>query len=306
MKFEFMVLGANSATPMPGRFSSSFLVNYNENLILIDCGEGAQIKMSQFGVKRSKIDHILISHLHGDHVFGLPGLINSFNLNQRKSPLNIYGPMGIEHFVTQILSSTKAFIGFDLVFHEISVPEYQFIFIAHGVTVHAFPLQHRIPTYGYHISETHKQVNINPAAIEKFNLSIEEIRRVKENKSIWRNGKEIESDLLTLPSKPLRRFAYCSDTLYDEGIIPYIKGVNLLYHEATYLNDLVIKARERMHSTAYEAATIARLAEIETLVIGHYSSRYRDLSLFVDEAKQKFTNTRLAIEGSIFAVGSHS
>jgi ribonuclease Z len=153
------------------------------------------------------------------------------------------------------------------------------------------------------MSETNRQANINPLAITQYSLSVNEIKRVKENKSIWREGKEIGSHQLTLPPKPLRKFAYCSDTIYDEEIIQYIKGANLIYHEATYLHDLATKARERMHSTAYEAASIAYLAKAETLVIGHYSSRYRVLAPFLDEAKQKFENTHLAIEGSKYSVG---
>lgn len=260
--------------------------------------------MSQFGIRRSRIDHILISHLHGDHIFGLPGLINSFNLNQRKKPLNIYGPIGIRDYLDSIFRVTQAFLGYEVLIHEIGEPRFHPLFSEAGVLVHAFPMQHRIPTYGYLITESEKQANINPEAIDRYNLTVDEIKRIKADLPVWRDGQPIDVGLLTLPPKKPRSIAYCSDTIYDESLIHYIEGVDLLYHEATYLHDLASKASDRMHSTAQEAATIAKKASVNTLLIGHYSSRYKDLTPFLEEAQLVFQNTLLALEGRTFPVGS--
>jgi len=300
--FCLKVLGANSATPMPGRYPSSFVLQYDQQLMLIDCGEGAQIKMSEFKVKHSKLDYIFISHLHGDHIFGLPGLFSSLSLNGREKPIDIYGPIGIHRFLKAMAEVTGGQARHDINIHELDGTTSHQLGSINGLAVSAFPLKHRVPTLGYRFDEELRPHNIDSLAIERYNLSVEEIKAIKKGDSVMREDKLIPMDLLTLPSAPLRSFAYCSDTVYDPSIIPHIEGVDLLYHEATYLHDLEDKARERMHSTAYEAAEIAKSAMVRHLVIGHYSGRYKDLSVMTDEARLTFANTSLAEEGKEFYI----
>ncbi len=304
MRFALTVLGANSATPMPGRFPSSFVLNHHETLFLIDCGEGAQIKMSEFGIRRSRIDHVFISHLHGDHIFGLPGFINSYNLNNRTRPLYLYGPAGLSQFVNHIIDSTRARLSFELVFEEIQGKQYRKILDLPLLEVFAFPLVHRMPTYAYKFVEKHKPLNIRPEAIEKWSMSFAEIQEVKSGGDLLRNGQVITNGQLVLPPANRRSFVYCSDTMFTKTIIPYIQGCDLMYHEATYLHDLAKKARERMHSTAYEAAEIASLGRVKSLLIGHYSSRYKDLQPLLEEARSVFEHSYLATEGSVHHIGT--
>jgi ribonuclease Z len=295
-------LGANSATPMSHRFPSSFVLNYSDHLYLIDCGEGSQIKMSQFGVKRSRINHIFISHLHGDHIFGLPGFINSLNLNGRKDPLEIFGPVGLQDYLLTIFRLTAAHVSFEIIFHELESPTYQRIAVDGDMEIFAFPLKHRILTFGYLFIERKKEYKLNPLAIDQYQLTVEEMKMAKLGKSINRLDLVIKNEDLTLPKVPDKSFAYCSDTIYDEEIIPYITGANTLYHEATYLHDLADQARQRMHATADEAARIAHMAAVNTLIIGHYSSRYKNLQPLVDEARAVFPNTHLALEGQHYTI----
>jgi len=304
--FYFQTLGENSAVPFANRFPSSFILGNQEGLCLIDCGEGSQIKMSEFHVRRNKIDHILISHLHGDHIFGLPGFINSLALNGRKKALHITGPIGIKNYIEQVLSTTNSQLPFELHWKELTDSVVTELGIANGLKVVAFPLLHRIPTFGYRFTEVIVGRNINPEAIGKFELNIPEILQVKQGLPISRKGLEIELDEVLLPPRKARSFAYCSDTVYHPEVVPNIKNVDLLYHEATYLHESHVKAQKYMHSTAQEAATIARAAAVGKLLIGHYSSRYNNLSLLQEEARMTFQNSHLALQGEIHAIESIS
>lgn len=301
--FSFKVLGANSATPLPGRFPSSFVLQYNQRLMLIDCGEGAQIKMSQFKVKRSKLDYIFISHLHGDHIFGLPGFFNSLSLNGRVDPITIYGPKGIRLFLETLRDVTGGRAGHDIIIHELDGSITHDLGIINGLKVSAFPLQHRVPTLGYRFDEEPRQPGLSTEALATYRITIDEIKLLKQGIPIKRDGQVIPIEAVTKAPLPLRSFAYCSDTVYDPSIIPHIEAVDLLYHEATYLHELADKARERMHSTSIEAAMIARDALVKELIIGHYSGRYKDLSVMTDEAKTVFSETQLALEGEEFEIG---
>ena len=301
--FSFKVLGANSATPMPGRFSSSFVLEYNQRLMLIDCGEGAQVKMSQFKVRRSKLDHIFISHLHGDHIFGLPGLFSSLSLNGRVDPITIYGPKGLRLFLETMRDVTGGHAGHEIIIYELDGHKTHDIGLVNGLNVSALPLEHRVPTLGYRFDEEPRPPGLSTEALAKYSITIDEIKLIKQGIPIQRDRRVIPIKEVTKEPVPLRSFAYCSDTVYDPSIIPHIKGVDLLYHEATYLHELVDKARERLHSTALEAAMIARDANVKDLVIGHYSGRYKDLSVMTDEAKTVFVRTLLAVEGAEFEIG---
>ena len=300
--FYLITLGANSASPLPGRFPSSFVLNHNHNLCLIDCGEGCQIKLSEFGVKRSRINNIYISHLHGDHIFGLPGLLHSFNLNGRKTPIHITGPQGIKTFVDTVATTISASYNYEINFTELESDQIHELAPTEGLQVTAFPLKHRIPTFGYLFTESPLPLNINVDAIEKYRLTIEEIRLIKSGKEIIRGKNKIPASQLTAPKSRLRSFAYCSDTLYDPTLTKVLVNVDVLYHEATYTHDLMDKARERMHSTARQAAELAKSAEVSHLIIGHYSSRYRDLSVLLEEAQDVFPNTSIAYEGTRFDI----
>ncbi len=299
MKFELLVLGANSATPVPGRFPSSFVLNHEEHLYLIDCGEGSQIKMSEYHVKRSRIDHIFISHLHGDHIFGLPGFLNSYSLNRREKPLHIYGPVGLRDFISTCFRVTGNPVHYELHIHELQAEQVHDLGLIDRLSVTAFPLRHRIPTFGYRFTEVHLEYNIDPAAIKKYNLSIDEILAAKKGQDIVRSENYlIKNQDLVLPPKPARSFAYVSDTVYHPPIVEHVQDVNLIYHEATYMHNMAEQARDRMHATTIEAAMIAEQAGAQALAIGHYSSRYKELSGYLAEAQLTFQNTHLALSGS--------
>lgn len=296
------MLGANSALPTPSRFSSSFVLNYNHKLFVLDCGEGAQIKMSEYGIRRSKIQHIFITHLHGDHIYGLPGLLTSFNLNGRTDLLNIYGPTGIKDYVEHMVRITGGSIAYPIIYREIEGGESMDLGIIDGLSVKAIPMVHRIPTYGYIFREHHAKRNMKSDAIRAYGLSVEEIKLAQNGADITRDETVIANDKLTHGPKPSRSFAYCTDTKYEPEIVPHVSKVDLLYHEATYLDVLRDKAHERMHATAKEAAQIAHMAGVKKLIIGHYSSRYKDLSPLLDEAKIEFDNTQLAIGGETHSI----
>ena len=301
-EFSFTVLGANSATPMKNRFPSSFILRYNTHRFLLDCGEGSQIKMSEFGIRRSKIDHIFISHLHGDHIFGLPGFLNSYNLQGRTRPLNIIGPKGIRNYLLSIQELTGAQSSFDVVFRELEGESPIDLGEIHGLHVTAIPLRHRIATFGYRFDETAEKININPDTIGKYSLSIEEIVAIKKGEKVVRDGVELDRSELIFPIPPRRSFAYCTDTVYFPELVHMIKGCSTIYHEATYTHDLVEKAIERSHSTAKQAAMIAHDASVHQLIIGHYSSRYKDLQVLENEARIVFQNSRVALEGEVYHI----
>lgn len=300
--FYFQVLGANSALPAAGRFPSSFILGHHNQLYLIDCGEGTQIKMSEYHIKRSRIGHIFISHMHGDHVLGLPGLLNSFSLNGRKEDLTIIGPSGIKKYIEGVLTSTYSHLSYNITYNELEIQGHKDLGRIGHLNVIAYSLDHRIPTCGYRFTEIIEGYNINSLSIKEFNLTIAEIKLAKQGKDIQRDNVLIPNSRLTLPQAEPRSFSYCSDTAYAPNILPHIEQSTLIYHEATYLKDKKEMARERKHSTAEEAATIAKMANVDQLVIGHYSSRYKDLTPLLVEARTKFHNTELAEEGRVYRI----
>ncbi len=300
---DLVVLGANSALPLAGRFSSSFVLRTANRYFLIDAGEGCQMKLGQFKIKRSRISHVFISHMHGDHIFGLPGLITSFNLNNRKEDLNIVGPVGIKKYINVVLEVSRSVTNFELNITELDNKGLQQILRIDGIKISSFPLHHRISTFGYLFEEIVKEFNVFPDKIKEYNLTIKEIKAAKKGKNIIRgDGKKINFKEITyIKNEPLS-FAYCSDTIFDPSLVKYISEVDLLYHEATYLHELKDQAKLRMHSTSQEAAEIAKRARVNKLIIGHYSSRYKDLGVLKREACKTFTNTEIAEEGKIFSI----
>ena len=301
MALALSILGCNSAIPTMDRLTTSQALSSDNKIYLIDCGEGVQIRLNQLKIKKNKIHEVFISHLHGDHFFGLPGLITSLNLSGRTIPLKIYGPVGLQHYVETLSEIGALYLNYDLDIIEISTDKFQQIHEDSNISVFSFPLKHRIPTTGFLFKEKDRLRNINPESISKYALTFEEIKLLKNGADIHRPDESvIKYQEHTFLSNTAQSYAFCSDTIYDESIIDYISGVDVLYHEATYLHDLSDKARERMHSTALEAARIAKKAKVGKLILGHYSSRYKELSPFEDEARSIFPETELAMDGKIF------
>lgn len=303
MHFSVRILGANSAVPNKDRFPSSQCITIGQERLIIDCGEGVQINLTAYKIKRSKINHILISHMHGDHVYGLPGLLSSLNLGGRTSPLTLIGPRGLKDYVQIVLQSTHVSLEYPLIFKELGHDSGKILITSLStVDVFAFPLTHRIPTFGYLIAEKHERVNIKPEQIQKYKLDIEQIKAVKNGEDVrLENGETIPNEELVIKRRP-RAYAYCSDTAFDPGIAEHIEEVDLLYHESTYLHELKEKADKHKHSTALEAGKIAKLAKVNKLIIGHYSSRYDDLEVLENEAKLEFQNSRVVRQGDEFII----
>jgi ribonuclease Z len=300
-KFEVTVLGSNAALPQEDRHTSSQIINFNENLFLVDCGEGTQLRLSDLNIKRNRISHIFISHLHGDHSYGLPGLLTSFNHFSRTKDLNVYGVKGIKKFILDIFDNSYAFLDYQLIIHEFLDDKQYLIFEDEHMAISCFPLDHRVPTIGYKFVEK-PYSNINPDTIEKYQLSINEIKAIKKNIPIHRNGKRLAQDELLTSYNELRGYAYMSDTKYNLDSLAYIEGVTTLYHEATYLHVLLDKAVERGHSTAHQAATFAELAKVKKLLMGHFSSRYDKRQVFRDEAQKIFKNSFVVKDGLEYQV----
>ncbi len=304
MQFELTLLGTGAALPMPGRFTSAQVLNVNNHLYLIDCGEGTQMRLTTFQVKRSKIGQIFISHLHGDHFYGLMGLLTSFALNDRSQPLDIFSPSGLEEIIQVMLHYQGSGASpYEIRFHVVDTTQHQKIFEDHQLEVYSIPLQHRIPTSGYLFREKPRPRNILPEKIAQYNIPFSEIKKIKAGADFkLSDGTYIPNAALTVePSLP-RSYAYCSDTMYAPEIIHYIKGVDILYHEATFLQEDEAIARDNSHSTTHQAATIAKAAAVKQLVIGHFSSRYKDASLFQQEAQSIFPNTVGGEDGMVVEV----
>lgn len=303
MSFTVTILGTNAAYPTQDSITSAQILNINEHLYLIDCGEGTQMKMQQYGVRRNRINAIFISHLHGDHLYGLPGVLTSFGHFQRSKPLSIFGPKGIKEYVEVTLRLSQAYIGFEIHIIEINDASLQKIYEDAYIDVYAFPLTHRIPTFGYRFTEKIGLSKIRPEKIEEYQLSYEDIKCIKKGQDLQLTNKNIiKNEELTYPKPKGRSFAYCSDTMYDENIIPYISNVDILYHEATYLEDMEEQAGERMHSTSTQAAKIAQKGDVGQLILGHFSTRYKPLDLFLTQSKSVFSDSHLGIEGHIFEI----
>ncbi|WP_235296975.1 ribonuclease Z [Portibacter marinus] len=303
MSLKLTILGCNSAIPTLQRFTTSQVLSTERKNYLIDCGEGTQIRIKDLKIKKSRIHEIFISHLHGDHFFGLPGLLTSFTLNGRTDRLTLFGPIGLVKFIEVLKDIGSLYLSFPLEIIEIQAYTEEVIFEDQFLTVHTIPLKHRVPTTGFLFKEKIKERNIIPEKIKEYQLTIPEIQKAKKGENIIReNGKVLQNDELTNDPPPPKSYAFCSDTTYDPGLVKIVKNVDLLYHEATYLDELKEKAKERGHSTAKQAANIAVQANVKKLIIGHYSSRYRDLTSLQEEAQSVFPNVALAKDGEQFVI----
>ena len=295
MSTYLTILGYNSAIPTVKSAPTAQFLEMEERCFLIDCGEGTQVQLRKAKAKFSKINHIFISHLHGDHVFGLPGLISSFRLLGRETPLHVYGPKGIKEMMETIFRITETHQGFEVVFHELSSKKSEKVYEDNRVEVFTIPLDHRIYCNGYLFKEKPKERHLNMQEISKYpEIEICDYHNLKRGKNIQlSDGYILKNENLTKPAEPSVSYAFCSDTRYLESIIPIIKNVDVLYHEATFLHDLKKMADYTGHSTALEAAKIARKANVKKLILGHFSNRYNDLSVFLNEACEIFPETYL-------------
>lgn len=303
LSFELTVLGCSSATPTSSRHPTAQVLNVHERFFLIDCGEAAQIQLRRFKIKIQRIDHIFISHLHGDHYLGLPGLLGTMHLLGRDKELHLYSPPGLKEIIDTNHEHSKTFLKYDLVFHVLDRKTGTRIFEDAQLTVETIPMNHRIPCYGFLFREKEPLRNIIGEKIIEYNIPVQQIHEIKKGKDfISPEGKQISNSELTLPPSPSRSYAYCSDTLYNETFIEQIKNVNMLYHEATFTDDMADRAIATHHCTAKQAGIIAQKANVKRLIIGHYSARYHDIDVLLNEAKQVFNNTVLAIEGETYKV----
>lgn len=301
--FEVTILGSGAAIPTLQRNPSSQFINCNDRYILIDCGEGTQHQLRKFGVKFQKINHILISHLHGDHFFGLVGLLSSMHLLGRDVGIIVYGPEELEFIVRSQLEIGGAKLNFSVTFIVLNGKEYRLLFEDNRIEIWAFPLNHRIPTNGFRINEKPHEFQLDGDKFKESDLSLTYIPAFKKGIDIeLQDGTVYLASDYTFPPKETTSYAYCSDTLYDEKIIPYIEGVNVLYHEATFLEDMKQRAKETMHSTAIQAATIAKKANVDQLLLGHLSARYTNSTLHEFEAKTIFENCEVVEDGKVYRV----
>lgn len=302
MSFEVSILGSSSALPTSKRYPTAHLLHVDERFFLIDCGEGTQIQMRRFGINASRIHHIFISHLHGDHVFGLFGLMSTLGMLGRKVPLHIYGPKRLKEMIRDHLRLFGP-LPYEVEVHPVPSRDTPYIYEDDKISVRAVPLKHRTITFGYLFREKERPLNIRKESIAEFALGIAEIARAKRGEDLIReDGTRIPNDRLTLPPYQPRSYAYISDTLFDRGVTEVIRGVDLLFHEATFSGKDEKLAAETFHSTAPQAATIALEAEAGKLLIGHFSSRYRDPGVLVEEAREIFSRTYGVNDGEVYSV----
>jgi len=295
------ILGCFSATPRVNTNPTSQVLDIKNHLFLIDCGEGTQIQLRKSKVKFSRIKHIFISHLHGDHYFGLVGLISTFRLLTREADLHIYGPNGLKEVITLQMKLSGSWTNYKLIFHELTSKKSELIFEDDKVEVHTIPLDHRIYTNGFLFKEKCNERKLNIEAAEDANIDVAFYRKLKQGFDVENNkGKLIKNQEVTFSGPKLMSYAFCSDTAYNEAIIPLIKDVDVLYHESTFLDKNEKLAAPTKHSTAKQAASIAKEAKVGKLILGHFSTRYDDLSVFKKEAQTIFKNVELAEDGKKF------
>lgn len=303
MSFDVLLLGTGAAVPERGRHPSCQVIHIGDHWFLLDCGEGAQERLNIAGVPKSKIDHIFISHLHGDHFFGLIGLLTTFMLSGREKALHLYAPEGLQAIVDIQLKYGGASLSYPIHYHVLDTSRHNCIYQDSFVEIHTLPLLHRIPCAGFLFREKPKPLNIRKEKIEEYQLTITQIKQAKLGLDITLDdGQVVPFQALTLAPIPPRAYAYCSDTAYHPPLVSLIKGVDLLFHEATFAEDMIDHAAKTGHSTARQAAEIARQAGVKTLLIGHFSPRYPDEAILAKEAASVFPNTLAGKEGQWYAV----
>lgn len=298
---KLTILGCYAATPRTLTNPTSQVLEVKNQMFLIDCGEGTQVQLRKHKIKFSRIDHIFISHLHGDHFFGLPGLVSTFRLLGREKELNIYGPKGIKQAITLLLKLGDSWTNYPLRFHELSSQESELIFENDKVTVHTIPLDHRIYTNGFLFREKLAERKLNVEAVQYYEIDKAYFNNIKKGKDIVTEMGEIipNKELTFDPPKPTS-YAFCSDTAYKPAMVSLIKDVDCMYHEATFLESEAHLANKTKHATAKEAARIAYQASVGKLILGHYSTRYASIDMFKKEASTEFDAVELADDGKVF------
>jgi ribonuclease Z len=303
LSFKITILGSSGALPAYGRYTTSQLVEVQSRHFLVDCGEGAQMQLMRLQANFHRINHIFISHLHGDHYLGLMGLVFTMHLQRRVNDLHIYSHRGLDEIITTHLRYSRSAPSFKIIFHLLEKGLREVIYDDDALTVETIPLSHRIRCSGFLFREKAKPRRIDKTKLPP-DLLIQQIAGLKNGHDVVSEEGVVlyTNESLTLEPKKSRSYAYCSDTAFDEGLSFQLKNVDILYHEATFMNDEESKAKDTHHSTARQAATIAKLADAGKLLLGHFSARYKDLAPVLDEAKLIFNNTELAIEGQEFII----
>ena len=298
---KIKILGCYAATPRTITNPTSQVLEIKNHMFLIDCGEGTQVQLRKQKIKFSQIEHIFISHLHGDHFFGLIGLISTFMLLGREKELHIYGPKGIKEAILFLLKLGNAYTSYNLFFHELTSKESEVIYEDEKVKVTTIPLKHRVYTNGYLFEEKNTERKLNIDAILNYNVEKLYYNKIKLGGDITLDdGRIIPNSDLSFDPEEAKSYAFCSDTLYNEDVIPLIKNKTVLYHESTFLESESHLAEKTMHTTAKQAAKIAKLADVKHLLLGHYSTRYGNIELFRTEANEIFENVLLADDGLEF------
>jgi ribonuclease Z len=300
---KLTILGCHSATPRTNAHPTAQALEVQGHLFLIDCGEGTQVQLRRCKVKFARIKHIFISHLHGDHFFGLIGLISTFRLLGREAELNVYGPKGIKEAITLQLKLGNSWTNFPLVFHELDSKEPELLFEDDKISVETIPLKHRVYTNGFLFSEKAGERKLDIDAVQKAKVDMSYYNKIKQGFDVENSDADIIPNIqLTLDPDPPKSYAYCSDTAYFPQIVPQIRNTTALYHESTFLAEHQNLCDRTKHSTAGGAGRIAQEAEVNTLILGHYSGRYKDIELFRKEALLHFSNVELAEDGKVFEI----
>ena len=297
------ILGCYSATPRTFTNPTSQVLEIKNHLFLIDCGEGTQVQLRKNKIKFSRIKHIFISHLHGDHYFGLVGLISTFRLLKREPDLHVYGPKGLKDVITLQMKLSDSWTNYNLYFHVLESKDSELIFEDDKVEVYTVPLIHRVYTNGFLFKEKEGERKLDLNAVLNSNIDKSYYRKLKQGADVTNeDGKLIKNNTVTLPPPKSKSYAFCSDTAYNEAIVPVINEADVLYHESTFLEKNANLCEPTKHSSAKQAASIAKLANVGKLILGHYSTRYDDLSLFKTEAETIFSNVELAEDGKVFEI----
>jgi len=300
--FQTTILGSSAAIPTSLRHTSAQVVQYHNQRFLLDCAEGTQMQLRRLKLPLMKMDHIFISHLHGDHYLGLPGLLFTYHLLGRENTLHVYAPPGMQQIIDLQYELSQLKPSFDIRYHDLTRGQEQ-VYEDDRLSIETIEMAHRIPTFGFLLREKPRPRNIRKRAIRRFNIPQERMQAIKSGEDfVTESGQVVPNKEITIDPPLPRSYAFCSDSLYTESFLDQIKGVDLLYHEATFMHDKVAIAHEKTHATTIEAATLAKKAGAEKLLLGHYSARYKELDAFKKEAATVFPNTLLAEEGDVIAI----
>ena len=303
MKFEVCILGSSAATPASSRGLTAQVLNIRENFMLIDCGEATQIQMRRFKQSFQKLQYIFISHLHGDHCWGLPGLLSSMNLLGRKTALEIFAPKGLKAWIEIQLKTADTYLDFPIIYHEL-ITKTSTLILEHPVfEVYTVPLKHRVYCNGFIFKEKIKKRKMKENIVEDLQIPYYVIPQLKEGKDVFIDGKSYLHQNLTLDPEPSYSYAYISDSIYDPSLVPMLKNVDLLYHESTFMHNELERAKHTFHSTAHQAAQIALAANVKKLLLGHISARYMHKENELEqEARTIFPNSELVLDGQTYQI----